>query len=132
MISDSENDGARLVAGVLDAEREVTRTKLRLRESLQLASETGSRLVTQVRKQATPALVLGVVVSVLAVAGVTIMAVRSGPARGRRTFQQPSPAQKLAREAGIWLLRAVALRLVAAVAERTRDSGRRPSLTASS
>lgn len=131
MISRIESDGARLEAGVVDAEREVTRTKLRLRESLQLASETGSRLVTQVRKQATPALVLGVVVSVLAVAGATIIAVRSGPARGWRASQQPSPARKLARQAGIWLLRVAALRVVGAVAARTRDS-RRPASPASS
>lgn len=121
-----------LARGVVDAEREVARTKLRLRESLQLASETGSRLVTEVRKQATPVLLVAAAVGVVAVAGLAIATGRGTPGRGWRASKQPSPSRQLAREAGIWLLRAAAWRVATALAVRFRDSGGSPSTAASS
>jgi hypothetical protein len=110
MKEEQHND---MTTEVMNAERDVARTKQRFQESLQLAGETGSRLVAEMRAKATPKLLVAVVVSGAVVAGAAFMVARREPRRHRRTSNAASPTGALVRAVGVWLLRAAALRLTA-------------------
>jgi hypothetical protein len=105
---------------VLDAELEVARTKRRFQESLQLAGETSSRLATEMRRKATPALIVAVVAGSAVVAGAAFVVTRREPRR--RRSHQPSATGMVARAVGIWLLRAAALHLAQVLVAKFRDS----------
>jgi heme O synthase-like polyprenyltransferase len=107
---------------VQDAELEVARTKQRFQQSLQLAGETGSRLATEMRRKATPALIAVMVVGGAVVAGAAFVVTRGQQRDRSRGTNRPSPTGMLARAVGLWLLRAAALRLAEALAAKFRDS----------
>jgi hypothetical protein len=106
---------------VEDAERDVATTKQQLQESLRLAGEAGTRLAVAARKKVTPTLVVAVVAGVAIVAGVTLVAARNSSRPRRRASGQPTLTGILARAAGTWLVRAIALRVAVKMAEKFRD-----------
>jgi hypothetical protein len=122
MISTNDEQRPDMATLVKEAELEVARTKRLLHESLRLASETGSRLAREARRKATPALLVAVALGVAVAAGATLIALRNRPTGGRRVRNQPSLTADLARAAGIWMLRAAALRLGVALTERLGGS----------
>lgn len=103
------------------AELEVARSKQRLQESLHIAGETGSRLATEIRRKATPALIIAGVVGGAVAAGAAITMARSETRRRRRSGVS-SATGMLARAVGAWLLRAAALRFAEVLAAKLRDS----------
>lgn len=103
---------------VEQAERDVATSKRRFQESLRLAGETGTRLAADVRKKATPAVMVTVAASVALVAGVTFAASRSRAAPRRRVRREPSFAGDLTRAAGGWVLRTLVLHVVTTMAAR--------------
>jgi hypothetical protein len=106
---------------ILDAELEVARSKARLQQSLQVAGETGSRLATEMRSKATPALIAAVLVGGAAVVGTAYLVARREP-RHRGWSRRPSAGGMVARAVGVWLLRAAALRLAQALAAKFGDT----------
>lgn len=118
----SEEKRDDVTSEIQDAELEVTRTKQRLRQSLQVAGETGSRLATEMRSKATPALIAAVLVGGVAVAGTTYLVVARREPRRRSSGHQPSAGAIVVRAIGVWLLRAAALRLAQALAAKFGDS----------
>jgi hypothetical protein len=107
-----------LVSDVLDAEREVERSKQRLRESLHDASETGALLVSRVEQRAKPVLLVAAAATVALAVGVAISAARG---RRQRAWLAPATASlagTLARGVGAWLLQAAARRLALELAAR--------------
>ena len=106
---------------VHDAELEVARTKQLFQESLQLAGETSHRLAAEMRKKATPALIVAVVVGGAVLAGAAFTVAR-GDTRARWRSSRPSPTGILARAIGAWLLRAAALRVAEALAAKFGNS----------
>jgi hypothetical protein len=104
------------------AELEVARSKRRLQESLHVAGETGSRLATEIRRKATPALIIAAVVGGAVVAGAAITMARSETRRRRSSASASSATGMLARAVGAWLLRAAALRFAEVLAAKLRDS----------
>jgi hypothetical protein len=107
---------------VEDAELEVARSKQRLQESLQIAGETGSRLATEIRRKATPALIVAAIVGGAVAAGAAITMARSETRRRRSSSSASSATGILARAVGAWLLRAAALRFAEAFAAKLRDA----------
>lgn len=110
-----------MTSDVQDAERDVAKSKQRFQESLRVAGETGTRLAGEVRKQITPTLVVAAVVGAAAV-GVAVVVARSGSRRRWRAAQQPTLTGQVARAAGMWLLRAIAVRMVQQLAVKFRDA----------
>jgi hypothetical protein len=106
---------------VHDAELEVARTKQLFQESLQLAGETSTRLAAEMRKKVTPTLIAAVVVGGAVLAGAAFAVARGEP-RARWRSSRASPTGIVARAIGAWLLRAAALRVAEALAEKFRNS----------
>lgn len=102
------------------AEREVAKRKQRLQESLRVAGQAGNRLAGEVRRKITPTLVVAAVAGAAAV-GVAMAIARSNSRPRWRPAQQPSVAGQVARAAGMWLLKTVALRVAHELAEKYRD-----------
>lgn len=110
-----------MTSDVQDAERDVAKSKQRLHDSLRQAGETGTRLAMEVRKKMTPTLVVAAVVGATAV-GVAVIIARSSSRPRWRAPRQPTLTGQVARAAGMWLLRAVALRVAAELSTRFRDA----------
>jgi len=110
-----------MTTDVQDAERDVAKKKQRFQESLRVAGETGTRLAGEVRKKMTPTLVVAAVVGAAAV-GVAVVVARSGSRPRWRAPQAPSLTGQVARAAGMWLLRAVAVRVAQQLVVQFRDS----------
>lgn len=106
---------------VHDAELELARTKQLFQESLQLAGEATTRLATEMRKKATPAMIAAVVVGGAVLAGAVYTVARGEPRTRWRSSRQ-SPTGILARAVGAWLLRAAALRVAEALSAKLRHS----------
>lgn len=104
------------------AELEVARSKQRLQESLHAAGETGSRLAAEIRRKATPALIIAAIVGGAVVAGAAITMERSATRRRLSSSGVSSATGILARAVGAWLLRAAALRFAGALAAKFGDS----------
>jgi hypothetical protein len=105
---------------VQDAERDVAQSKQLFQESLRQAGETGTRLAVEVRNKMTPTLVVAAVVGAAAV-GVAVAIARGNSRPRRRAHQESTLAGKVARAAGMWLLRTVALRVAAELAAKLRE-----------
>ena len=111
-------------AGEIEAaELDVARTKQRFQQSLELAGETSSRLAAEMRKKATPAMIVAVVVvGGAALAGAAFVVTR-GERRSRwGSSNRPTTTGILARAAGVWLLRTAALRLSEALVAKFDNS----------
>ena len=104
------------------AELDVARTKQLFQQSLELAGETSSRLAAEMRKKATPAMILAVVVGGAALAGAAFAMTRGESRRGWGSSSRPTATGILARAVGAWLLRAAALRLSEALVAKLADS----------
>lgn len=97
---------------VQDAERDVAQSKQGLQQSLRVARETSRSFALQLRKKLLPTLVVAGLVGAAAL-GVAVVVAR-GTARPRwRAPGQRSLTGEVARAAGRWLLRAVAVRVAA-------------------
>lgn len=114
------------------AELDVARTKQLFQESLELAGETSSRLAAEMRRKATPALVVAVVVVGGAALAGAAFAMTRGESRNRwATSSRPTATGILARAVGVWLLRTAALRLSETlVAKFAASAPARPRLAA--
>lgn len=110
-----------MTTDVQDAERDVAKSKERLHESLRAVGETGTRLAVEVRNKVTPTLVVAAVAGAAAV-GLAVMVARRSSRPSWRANQDPTLTGRLARAAGMWLLRAVAVRVAAELASKFRDS----------
>jgi hypothetical protein len=110
-----------MTSDVQDAERDVAKSKRRLQESLRVAGETGTRLAVEVRKKVTPTLVVAALAGA-AVVGVALLVARRNSRPRWRAPQQPSLTGQVARAAGMWLLRAVAVRVAGELAAKFRDA----------
>lgn len=119
-----------MTTDVEDAQRDVASSRRHLQESLRLAGEAGSRLAVAARKKVTPPLVIAVVLGVAVAAGVAIAAARGRSGRRWRTARQPTLSGDLARAAGTWLVRAIALRVAVKLTERLRESPSEPHAAA--
>jgi hypothetical protein len=122
MLSTNEAETGEAPTDVTSAEQEVARAKRQLQESLRSAGEAGSRLAREARNQLTPMVLVTVAVGVAVVAGVALVAARDAPQRRARATNRASWGGILARAAGAWLLRAVALRVAEALEARLRDA----------
>jgi len=112
-----------MTSHVQNGKRDVNKNKQRFPESLRGARETGSRAALEAKKQV-PKLVIA------AAAGTAILGVAVAVAASRRSARPRWLAPRessfltspIARAAGLWLLRAVAQRVVAAAAVKLVDS----------
>lgn len=115
---------------VQDAERDVAESKQGLQQSLRVARETTRSLSLTLRKKMLPTLVVAGLVGAAAL-GIAVVVAR-GMARPRwRAPRQTSLTGEVARAAGMWLLRAVAVRVAAELVAEVRAVGS-PELAESS
>lgn len=110
-----------MTTDVQDAERDVAKSKQRFQESLRAAGETGTRLAGEVRKKMTPTLIVATVVGAAAVGVAVVVARGSSRPRWRRN-EEPSLAGQVARAAGMWLLRAVAVKVAQQLVAKLQDA----------
>lgn len=110
-----------MTTDVQDAERDVAKSKQRFQESLRVAGETGTRLAGEVRKKMTPTLVVAAVVGAAAV-GVAVVVARSSSRPRWRPAHQSSLTGQVARAAGMWLLRAIAVRVAQELTVKFREA----------
>lgn len=111
---------------VQDAERDVAESKQGLQQSLRVARDTTRRISLKLREKMLPTLVVAGLVGAAAL-GVAVVVGR-GTARPRwRAPRQRSLTGEVARAAGMWLLRAVAVRVAAELVAQVRTE-RSPEL----